>query len=681
MRIASIVLAGLCVTACASAQVPATAPAVQAPLIERAKLFGNPTRTQARLSPDGRWLSWIAPRDGVLNIWVAPADDPAQARALTSERTRPIPQHFWAPDSASILFINDQGGDENFRLYGVDVRSGALRTHTPFDKTRAQIVAISPLVKDRILVGLNNRDPKWHDVHSLDLSTGKLTQVLRNEGYAGFTADQSLNVRVARRTSLDGGAEFFRVNNGRVETKPFAVVGPDDTRTTTTLGFTHDGKTLYWRDSRGRDTTALVAQDMAGDATRVVAVSPKADLGGVLVNPRTGQIDAYSVDYLRDEWTGLDPAVSADLQFLGSRLKGEIDVVSRTYADDAWVVSVDPVSSPQAFYRFDRRSKALTKLFVTRPELENAVLSPMHPVEIRSRDGLVQVSYLTLPPGSDANGDGRPERPVPMVLLPHGGPWARDSYGYDAQHQWLANRGYAVLSPNFRSSTGFGKKFTEAGNLQWGLKMQDDLDDAVDWAVRQGVTTADKVAIMGGSYGGYAVLAGMTFTPDRYRCGVDLFGISNVETTLKSLPPYWESLRGQFYRSMGDPRTPEGMAHLKRTSPLYKAAAIKRPLLIGQGANDPRVNVAESEQIVDAMKAKGIPVTYVVFPDEGHGFARPVNNIAFNAVAENFLAKCLGGRAEPIGDALRPSTAQVRVGAELIPGLKEALPVRTAATN
>ncbi|HEX8379117.1 MAG TPA: alpha/beta fold hydrolase, partial [Allosphingosinicella sp.] len=253
------------------------------------------------------------------------------------------------------------------------------------------------------------------------------------------------------------------------------------------------------------------------------------------------------------------------------------------------------------------------------------------------------------------------------------GPWGRDVYGFDPYAQWLSNRGYAVLSPNFRASTGFGKKFTSAGDLQWGRKMQDDLDDAVEWAVGRGVTTADKVAIMGGSYGGYAVLAGLAFTPERFACGVDIVGPSNLNTLLGTIPPYWEAMKAQFYKRMGDPNTPEGLALLKERSPLFKADQIRRPLLIGQGANDPRVNVKESEQIVDALKAKSIPVTYVVFPDEGHGFARPQNNIAFNAVAENFLAKCLGGRAEPIGPALKASSAQVPYGAEFAPGLAEAL--------
>jgi dipeptidyl aminopeptidase/acylaminoacyl peptidase len=647
------------------------------PLIAREKIFGNPSQTAGRLSPDGKWLSWIAPREGVLNIYVAPASNPKQARALTNERQRPIRQYFWAPDSKHILFINDKGGDENFLLYGVDVASGQQRTLTPFEKTRVQVVGVSNQVKDRILVGVNNRDPKWHDVHSLDLKTGKLTPVMMNTGgYASFLADRKLVIRGATKPRPDGGREFYRVVNNQVEAKPFEEVTLEDASTTSPAGFTTDGKTLYWIDSRGRDTSALIAQDVATGAKEVVAENARADISGAMDNPKTGRAEAYAVNYLKNEWTPLDNNVRGDLDFLKSRLKGEISVTSRTDADDKWIVAVDPVTAPSAAYLYDRKSKALTKLYVTRPELEGAPLAAMHPIVIRSRDGMDMVSYLTLPFGTDPDGDGRPNQAVPMVLLVHGGPWGRDVYGYNAAHQWLANRGYAVLSTNFRASTGFGKKFISAGNLMWGTKMHDDLLDAVDWAVARGVTSPNKVAIMGGSYGGYATLAGLTFTPEKFACGVDIVGPSNLNTLLSTIPPYWEAGKAQMYARMGNPTTPEGQALLKERSPLFKADQIKRPLLIGQGANDPRVNVAESEQIVNALKAKGIPVTYVVFPDEGHGFARPQNSIAFNAVAENFLAKCLGGRAEPIGDALKASTAQVPHGAEFAPGLAEAIALK-----
>ncbi|NEX92436.1 S9 family peptidase [Caulobacter sp. 17J65-9] len=667
LMLAAALTAGLTASSAAALAAPQ-----QPTLIPREVFFGNPERTQAKVSPDGRWLSWVAPRDGVLNVWVAPASDPKAAKPLTQEKNRPIPQYFWAPDSSMILYVNDAGGEENFHLYGADVATGVVRDLTPFENTRVNVWGIVRHVTDKILVGLNNRDPKWHDLYSLDLKSGKLTLVLQNDGFADFTADGTLTPRMASKPRDDGGTDFYRIEGGKPAAEPFASIGLEDSQTTLPAGFSDDGKTLYWIDSRDRDTAALTAQDWATGKVTVLGQDARADIGDYMTDPKTGRIDAYSVNYLTETWKGLNGRTQADLAWLADRLHATPQVTSRSDDDSVWVLSADPVTAPTAFYKFDRKTRTLTKLFVTRPQLEGAPLAPMHPIEIRSRDGLVQVSYLTLPPGSDADGDGVPEKAVPLVLMPHGGPWGRNNYGFSPRTQWLANRGYAVLSPNFRASAGFGKKFISAGDLEWGRKMQDDLDDAVDWAVKQGVTTPDKVAIYGGSYGGYAVLAGMTFTPDRYACGIDEYGISNMETLLSTLPPYWESLKAQFYRRMGDPTTEAGRALLKERSPLWKAGDIKAPLLIGQGANDPRVRPAESEQIVAAMTAKNIPVTYLMFPDEGHGWRRPENNIAFTAAAENFLQPCLGGRAEPMGEAIRASSMQVIQGQGHVPGLAAA---------
>jgi dipeptidyl aminopeptidase/acylaminoacyl peptidase len=644
------------------------------PLIPRSALFGNPVRASGTISPDGTQFAFIAPRDGVMNLWVAPIGDMAAARPLTAETKRPIRQYFWAPDSRQLLFINDAGGDENFLLYGVGTASGELRSLTPFKKTRVQIINVSPAVSDRILIGINNRDPKWHDVYSLHLASGKLTPVLMNTGeYANFIADRKLVLRAASKSRPDGGSDYFRISGKTVAATPFERVGLEDSLSTAPIGYTADGKTLYWLDSRNRETTALIAQDTSTGARTVLGSDPRADIGEAITDPATGQALAYGVSYLRNEWKPLDPAVGADLALLELQLKGDIGITSATLDNRRWTVAVDSVTAPPSVWLYDRPTRKLTKLYTPRETLEGAPLVAMHPVEIKSRDGLTLPSYLTLPPGSDANGDGRADRPVPLVLLVHGGPWGRDSFGYNSGHQLLANRGYAVLAVNFRASTGFGKSFVTAGNLQWGRAMHDDLLDAVDWAVTNGVTTADKVAIMGGSYGGYATLAGVTMTPDRFACGVDIVGPSNLETLLKTIPAYWAAARTQLYQRMGDPSTPAGLALLKERSPLYLADRITKPLLIGQGANDPRVNIAESDQIVRAMKARNIPVTYVVFPDEGHGFARPANNLAFFGVAEQFLSRCLGGRAEPIGDDVRKSTAQVPEGASLVPGLAEAL--------
>ncbi|MGB3739899.1 MAG: S9 family peptidase [Pontixanthobacter sp.] len=643
------------------------------PLITRESLFGNPTRAGGQISPDGKWLSWLAPDNDVLNVWIAPVSNPSDARVMTEATDRPIRQYFWAPDAQSLLYIQDKGGDENFLLYGIDLESGDERTLTPFENTRVMVMGSSQTIKDKMLVGLNNRDPRFHDPYMLDLNTGELTKVLQNDSYAGFLADDNLNLRMALRPNAAGGMDFFPITDGAIADEPSDSTGLADSLTTQPAGFTTDGTTMYWIDSRGRDTAALIAQDVATGEKRIIAQNDKADIGGAMSDPKTGEVEAYSFTYLETEWTAIDPDVKASLDWLDTRLEGEFGVQSRTEDDSKWLVWNDPLTSPTKTFIYDRGAKTLNEFYTSRPELEGAPLQEMYGVEITSRDGLTLPTYLTLPAGMDKDGETVIGDPAPMVLLVHGGPWARDSFGFNSYHQWLANRGYAVMSVNFRGSTGFGKDFISAGDKQWGAKMHDDLIDAVDWAVEKGVTRADQVAIMGGSYGGYATLAGLAFTPDKFACGVDIVGPSNLETLLETIPPYWEPLIAQFHERMGNPNTPEGLAMLKERSPLYSADKISKPLLIGQGANDPRVKQAESDQIVSAMQEAGIPVTYVLFPDEGHGFAKPNNNIAFSAIAENFLATCLGGRAEPIGGTVGASTAEIIEGAEYVKGLEDAL--------
>ena len=643
------------------------------PMIPRDALFGNPTRASGRISPDGKWLSWLAPKDGVLNIWMAPADNPDNARAMTDATDRPIRQYFWSPDSKSLLYVQDKGGDENFLLYGINIASGEETTLTPFENTRVDIIGGSESIRDKLLIGLNNRDAQWHDVHLLDLNTGELELVIENNSYAGFMADDTLTVRMAMRQNEAGGTDYFRVVDNAVEAEPFSTTGMEDSLTTNPAGYTNDGSILYWLDSRDRNTAALYAENVATGERTLIAEDDKADIGGTIRDPKTGVVEAYSVNYLQNEWTAIDEELGASLDWLDERFEGEFGISSRTDDDQMWIVWNEPLTSPTSTYIYDRAAGTLTPFYTTRPELEGAPLQPMHPIEITSRDGLTLPSYLTLPAGVDMDGDGKPEKASPMVLLVHGGPWARDTYGFNSIHQMLANRGYAVLSTNFRGSTGFGKDFLNAGNKQWGLKMHDDLIDATNWAIENGVTGKDQVAIMGGSYGGYATLAGLTFTPETFACGVDIVGPSNLETLLATIPPYWAPLVKIFHERMGDPNTEEGLALLRAASPLYKADQITKPLLIAQGANDPRVKQSESDQIVNAMKEAGIPVTYVLYPDEGHGFAKPANNISFFAVAENFLAECLGGRAEGFGDVLEPSTAEILEGAEHVKGLEAAL--------
>src|SRR5690606_16086401 len=618
-------------------------------LIPRDALFGNPERANVQMSPDGRYLSWIAPLDGTLNVWVAPADDPSAARAVTRDTARGIRSYFWSYLPDTLLYLRDTGGDEDFHLYAVDLRSGAARDLTSYGKTTARVVGVSRRHPGTVLVGMNDRDAQWHDLYRVDLASGERTLVEENtQMIAGYMADADYNLRYATRARPDGGMDILRRDGDAWQVHeqiPF-----EDAMSTSPAGLTLDGQTLYMLDSRDRNTSALYAIDTASGERTLVHEDARADIGGSLSDPATGEVQAVSVNYLRDEWTVLDDDIAADLEKLEQIGPGEVGVGSRTLDDRTWIVTYSAAESPAKYYRYDRDSGELEELFSARPALDGMPLVPMWPVELTSRDGLNLVSYLTLPAHADPDGDGKPDVAVPMVLLVHGGPWARDYYGYSGYDQWLANRGYAVLSVNFRGSTGFGKDFTNAGDGEWGAKMHDDLIDAVQWAVGEGITTEDKVAIMGGSYGGYATLAGLTFTPDTFACGVDIVGPSNLNTLLETVPPYWASFFEQLARRMGDPRTEEGRAWLTERSPLTHVDNISKPLLIGQGANDPRVKQAESDQIVDAMTAKDIPVTYVLFPDEGHGFARPENNMAFNAVAEGFLSTCLGGRAEPIGD-------------------------------
>jgi dipeptidyl aminopeptidase/acylaminoacyl peptidase len=664
----ALALAGL--VAGASIAVPTFASAGE--LIPRQILFGNPTKAQAMVSPDATHLSWLAPKDGVLNVWVAPIDHVDQAKAVSDEKKRPIRQHFWSQNGKLVMWINDSGGDENYKLYAADVASGAIKVLTPFDKTRVELIGVSHRKPDHVLVGLNNRDPQYHDLYDVNLMTGKLTLVMENKEWAGFIADDQLTPRLALKETEAGENQFYSLAKGQAP-KLYKTIPPTDTLTTNVLGYTNDGKTLYSVDSIGRDTAALVATDVATDKSAIIGESAKADIANAIIEPVSGKVQAYAVDYLKSEWVTIDPAIKGDLDLLQTQLAGDINVASRSDDNHFWTVSVDKPDAPVAYYLYDHKAAKLTKLFDTRPELVGKTLSPMYGIEIKSVDGLTLPSYLTLPAGTDKDGDGKPDKPLPMVLNVHGGPWGRDSYGFRTDNQWFANRGYAVLQVNFRGSTGFGKNFTNAGDREWAGKMHQDLLDAIKWAADNKVTTADKVAIYGGSYGGYATLVGLTFTPKVFACGIDIVGPSNLETLLSTIPPYWKTQFEIFARRVGDPRTPEGKALLAARSPLTRAGDIKRPLLIGQGKNDPRVNKAESDQIVAAMKSHKIPVTYVLYPDEGHGFARPQNRISFNAVSEAFLSKCLGGAYQPVGDDFKGASLEVLEGASYVPGLADAM--------
>lgn len=644
----------------------------QTPLIPRAALFGNPDKAAPKISPDGRRLAFLAPVDGVLNVWVGPVDDPAAARPLTRDTHRGIRIYFWAYTSQHILYLQDKDGDENWRVYAVDLESGKVRDLTPITGVQARIYGVSHKFPGEVLIGLNDRDPRLHDIHRVNLETGERQLLLTNEGFVSFLIDDEFNVRFGMRFTPDGSNQLFQRTDAG-DWKLFATIGHEDALTTGPAGFDKTGRVLYLIDSRGRNTAALTTIDLDSGQQTVVAEHPRVDVADLMIHPVEKKLEAVAFNHLRKQWRVLDESLKADLDYLRTVADGDLEVVSRTLDDRWWVVAYLLDDGPTRIYLYDRAGRKARFLFTNRKALEGLPLAKMHPLAIHSRDGLELVSYLTLPPASDPDGDGRPARPVPLVLFVHGGPWHRDSWGYNPMHQWLANRGYGVLSVNFRGSTGFGKQFINAADGEWAGKMHDDLIDAVNWAVGERIAEPGKIAIMGGSYGGYATLVGLTFTPEVFACGVDIVGPSNLVTLMQNAPPYWLPLMDVFKRRIGDHETEEGRAFLLRRSPLTHAERICRPLLIGQGANDPRVKQSESDQIVAALRKKNIPVTYVLFPDEGHGFARPENRLAFNAIAEAFLAAQLGGRFEPIGDDFEGSSVTVPVGAEYVPGLPAAL--------
>lgn len=693
--IAPVPVASAPVRASASVEAPKAAPPrADASLPPRKLFFANPDRTAVKLSPDGSRVSFLSSVDGVLNVFVGPAEDPSRAVPVTADKKRGIRSYTWAFTGEHVLYRQDEGGDENFHVHVVDVKTKVDRDLTPLARVQARIEARSRKRPKEIVVALNDRDARYHDLWLVDVVSGEKKLLERNDGeMASFVTDEDLAVRVATKTKPDGSTELFERDLTKAKNKApapwvsFGTIPLEDTLTTTPLAFDATGKTLYFTDSRGRDTAALVGLDTKTKKISVYVDDGQADVEGATFDPVTLKPQAAQASYEKARWHSVDASLSADLDILRELAKGDsFDIVTRTKDDSRWLVSVSASDGPTRYFRYDRAKKGAKKepagkatyLFSSHARLDDKKLSPMHSRVLKSRDGLSLVSYLTLPLASDADANGVPDKPLPMVLLVHGGPWARDSWGFSPQAQWLSSRGYAVLSVNFRGSTGFGKAFVNAADRQWGAKMHDDLLDAVAWAEKEGVAAPGKTAIMGGSYGGYATLVGLSFTPDRFACGVDIVGPSNLSTLLETIPPYWASEVEQFTKRIGDHRTPDGRTFLASRSPLGFADKIVRPLLIGQGQNDPRVKRAESDTIVSAMKKNGSKVTYVLYPDEGHGFARPSNRISFNAVTETFLAQCLGGSYEPIGKDFEGASITVPEGKEQIEGLSAALPTKEA---
>jgi dipeptidyl aminopeptidase/acylaminoacyl peptidase len=611
-------------------------------LIPRQVLFGNPERLSPRISPDGTRLAWIAPHEGVLNVWIAAADaeagvDWAAAQVVTDDTDRGIRMFAWAHDGRHLLYLQDTGGDENWRLHDVDLETMQRRDLTPFDGVQARVVAMERKFPTEVLIGLNRDNPELHDVYRLDLVTGQLAKEVENPGFIGWIADAQLAVRGAAAPRPDGSLVVLVRDSSEADWRELLTVPADDALTSDAIAFSEDGSSLLATSSIGANTGRLVRIDVATGAEEVLAADPEADVSGVRLHPDTREPQIVTFEKDRSQYLVLDPSVAGDLAAIRALHQGDPMFVGADEADGTWLVGFTNDSGAIPFFAYDRASKTGRFLFEHQPALSRYELAPMEPFSFTARDGLTVHGYATFPPGADRSA-------LPMVLNVHGGPWARDSWGFDPEAQWLANRGYLCVQVNYRGSTGYGKAFVNAGDREWGGKMQDDLTDAVAFAVGQGWADPARVAIYGGSYGGYAALAGAAFTPDVYRCAVDIVGPSNLKTLIETIPPYWAPMIAQFHLRVGDPA--KDADFLWSRSPLSRVRDIRVPLLIAQGANDPRVKQAESEQIVAALQEAGIDHEYLLFPDEGHGFAKPENRLRFYAAAERFLARHLGGRAE-----------------------------------
>ena len=642
--------------------------------------FGTPL-----ISPDGSLISWIAPLDGISNLYVAPVDDIAAARPVTrftegglrGTNVSGTVIYRWHYDSRRVIFPMDYDGDENWDIHIVDVETGEERNLTPVPDKKVEIIAYGRAKPDDVLVSVVTFGQTNPDVYHLNLGSGELTLVQKNEGSLTYLADSDLKIRLSMSFSDEGGLDVYQFSTapdagGRG--KLIYQIAPDDLPAHTTaayqgiIRFDATGEHLYIYDAQGRDKAALVTVDLETGELNLLAEDDRVDIGGVIYHPTKATVQAYATNWIETEWTAIDPEISADLEALAQIKDGELSVLSRSEDDNKWIVQYMSSDEPVSFYLYDRESKSGQFLFTSTPQLEGLKLSRMHPYVLTTDDGFDLVSYITLPPWTDPDDDGRPDQPVPVVVYVHGGPSdERAQVGFGALVHWLANRGYGFLYVNFRGSAGFGKAYMNAQKMEWGGKMHQDVLDQVQWAIDEGIADPDKVAILGGSYGGYEALVGMTMTPDVFACGIAIVGPSNLEIFM----PHWDEDR--MGKIIGDPRTKEGRAFLRSRSPINFAQNTKNPVLIGQGARDSRVPLEQSDTVVEKMQQAGVEVTYIVYPDEGHGFAKPANNMSFYAITEVFLGECLGGRYEPIDVQIEGSSVQVPVGGEHIPGLKEAL--------
>ncbi|MEH2145648.1 S9 family peptidase [Nostoc sp.] len=617
-----------------SAQAPSLAP-----LIPREILFGNPEKTSPQLSPDGKYLAYIAPDEkNVLQVWlrtVGQEDD----QILTADKKRGIRIFFWTYNADQLIYMQDSDGDENFHLHLVNIHSKIVRDLTPFQGVKAELVELEPKFPDQMLVALNLNNPQKFDVYRINLKNGAVEFDTDNPGnIISWTSDADFQVRAATASTPDGGYDLLQKSSNK-QWEILRHWGPEEEGNS--VSFSADGKTLYIQGNHDANAKRLLSVHLDTRQETVIAEDQQYDVVGIIIQPLTRVIQAVSFYKDKQEWQVIDQSIAADFEEIAKVRPGEFSIISRDLEDKTWLVAYRTDNGPVYYYAYNRESKTSTFLFSNQPKLETLQLASMQPISYEARDGLTIHSYLTTPVGI-------PTQNLPTVLLVHGGPWARDVWGFSPTAQWLANRGYAVLQVNFRGSTGYGKAFLNAGNREWGGTMHNDLIDSVNWLVEQGISDPQKIAIMGGSYGGYATLVGLTFTPEIFAAGVDIVGPSSLITLIETIPPYWEPIKAMLYHRVGNLETEEEF--LKSRSPLFFVNRIQKPLLIGQGANDPRVKQSESDQIVNAMQQAGLPVQYALYTDEGHGFARPENRLHFFAIAEEFLAKYLDGRFEPLGD-------------------------------
>ena len=639
------------------------------PILDRELFFGNPEIAGGQLSPDGKWISFMKANNGILNIWIKKFDEPFEkARPLTDSK-RPMQGYFWTYDGKYILYVKDENGDENVNVFAVDPMAKAVansvppsRNLTPLKEITAQIQAVSIKNPDLMMVSLNDRDKAWHDLYQLKISTGELTKIYENKDrVTGYVFDWDDTLRILSKTDEKGTTSFFKKEGDKLT----QIYETSVTEEAYIPSWTPDNKQPYFVTNKGDlDLSTLFLMDLETTKLRKIESDPKnrVDFGSLSVSDLTRELISTSYTDDKTEYLWKNKKWENNYTFLKSKFPGrEISFQSKTKDENKFLISVSGDKYAAEVYFFNAETKALVLQYVPRPALKKVeeYLAPMKPIRYKSSDGLEITGYLTLPVGKD-------DKNLPTVILVHGGPKGpRDNWGYNSIAQFLANRGYAVLQPNFRASGGYGKKFLNAGDLQWGKLMQDDITWGAKYLILNGISNKDKVAIMGGSYGGYATLAGLAFTPDLYACGVDIVGPSNIFTLLESVPAYWESGRAFLYGMVGDPNTEVGKKLIHAASPIFSADKIVKPLLIIQGANDPRVKKAEAEQIVVALRDKGKQVSYILADDEGHGFAKPVNNMAMFAETEKFLAGILGGRyqkemPENVAKRLKEMTVDVR---------------------